>query len=904
MNNVKTFQKYIFKIHSARLFESKWELTLTIQDALKNQEIIAIADSTLLRMIDELNQTTRSVREAETLRRQIKKLQQSNSASKKSRLKKLYEKFQSLQFQKDYVCVIMDKNAHYDRMAKSGFLLNGIKYVRLLATNGGVKQKTIVFVNESLAPALKERLSCGRDPAKPFVPAKYSAYEALACSSTAVVSDPEIIVVKDCLITFTEDILKLDDSKSDEPLLSLEKDYSIEKNASDGFGLILPSQSEKWAKELGLDYLPAGFCTRPYHFSKGMLVTFDFLAFAREIAGTYLIKDAWGRQRDIRKAQVILTTSMFKLWDAYPSYEAFLENCRRYHFTFGITKVCPKELESERTLNYQFLQSYRLSDAQIDALIAPAINEIKGILGADYARTLLFLRGMAVTEKTALPRENDYIKALQIEPEMLKDPYVRSNIHRLIKRKIEEAATGAIKVHGNYQIACGDPYALCQSMFELPVTGLLKKDEFYSAYWSKKHIKQVAAFRAPMTCHNNIRRMNITDGSEQNYWYRYLTTVLVFNCHDTAAEAMNGEDFDGDMNFTTDNPILMENHRILPTILCIQRKAEKKVITEKLLVKANKASFGDDIGKYTNGITSQFELLAQYEPDSPEYRELEYRIMCGQLFQQNAIDKAKGILCRPRPKHWFDPACPHPNGDLALTAYKKPYFMVYIYPALMKQYKKYIADADRKCLIRFGCRADALQNREHKSQEESDFLEYYEKYMPVGTHPCTVNCICQKIENAFDDKFFRSQNDADFDYRILKSDACEEDDRYRRIKKKIQTLHEQYCQQVKNYIQLSAKNSYSAEENIRTRHLMTEHFRQECYLICPDSDMLGNIVLDLCYTTNNSKQFAWDICGDIFIRNLLKRNNYTIRFPHKCDDGNIIYGGERFKLMEIQEENA
>ncbi len=88
---------------------------------------------------------------------------------------------------------------------------------------------------------------------------------------------------------------------------------------------------------------------------------------------------------------------------------------------------------------------------------------------------------------------------------------------------------------------------------------------------------------------------------------------------------------------------------------------------------------------------------------------------------------------------------------------------------------------------------------------------------------------------------------------------------------------------------------------MQTRRLIKEQFRQECYLACPDSDMLGNLVLDICYTTDNSKQFAWDICGDIFIRNLFKRNNYAIRFPLLCSDGDISYGGERFILKEIQD---
>ena len=61
-------------------------------------------------------------------------------------------------------------------------------------------------------------------------------------------------------------------------------------------------------------------------------------------------------------------------------------------------------------------------------------------------------------------------------------------------------------------------------------------------------------------------------------------------------------------------------------------------MTEELLVKANLASFGDDIGKTTNYITSMYDVQAQYEPGSVEYETLAYRIQSGQLFQQNCIN--------------------------------------------------------------------------------------------------------------------------------------------------------------------------------------------------------------------------------------------------------------------------
>ena len=69
---------------------------------------------------------------------------------------------------------------------------------------------------------------------------------------------------------------------------------------------------------------------------------------------------------------------------------------------------------------------------------------------------------------------------------MLRDPYVIDQVHRMIKNKIDEAKIGKLIVHGNYQIASGDPFALMQSICGLSVTGLLKAGQVYSDYWGKQ----------------------------------------------------------------------------------------------------------------------------------------------------------------------------------------------------------------------------------------------------------------------------------------------------------------------------------------------------------------------------------------------------------------------------------
>ena len=131
--------------------------------------------------------------------------------------------------------------------------------------------------------------------------------------------------------------------------------------------------------------------------------------------------------------------------------------------------------------------------------------------------------------------------------------------------------------------------------------------------------------------------MHTCKSEEAQYWYRYMKTCTILNSWDTTAHALNGADKDGDLVMLTDNEVLVNKMKRLPALMCVQRKAKAIIPTDEDMIKANIDSFGDDIGKTTNWITSMFDVQAQFEKGSPEYEELDYRIKCGQLFQQNAI---------------------------------------------------------------------------------------------------------------------------------------------------------------------------------------------------------------------------------------------------------------------------
>lgn len=629
-------QKYILKIHTDRLKRAKWNLVLPLNEARLNGEVISIGDSQMLRWIDELNGLESTEGRVREIRREIRRVHQmENNPQTRTQIRKLYEELDALQYKPDYMHVVVDKNKDFLRACK-GFKVNGVKYVRLLGTAGGVKMSTVVFVSERLAPVLRERIDNGRNTSEELVPAKFEAYRALTCSGSLPVSMPRgILVVKDCETHFKEDVQYITDEGDGEPEISTINDYEVTLDESDGYGLMLPSLASRWSQEMKLKYTTCAVNLRN-SWTKGMVFAFDFLEFAEKVAGSYMVRDAWGNEVDIRSVELILTTSQLKLWSSYESIDHYLACCEKNHYTFGVAKTAPKELEDRRTLNYQFIQSYRLTDEQIDELIMPTVNELKDVIYGDYRKALLFMAGTKLDDESAL-QQPPYIRAMMVEPRMFNDPYVQQRIRRAIARRIDEAKIGVIGVHGNYSILGGDPYALCQSIFGLEVTGLLRAGEVYNRYWVDAGAERVVCFRAPMSTHENIRVMKVAGGDEARYWYRYITTCTLTNAWDTARQAWNGADCDGDILMLTDNSVLLNAARPLPTLYCVQRSAKKHAITEELLVQANIDSFGNDVGKVTNRITSMYDVQSRFKPGSAEYEELAYRIKSGQLFQQNSM---------------------------------------------------------------------------------------------------------------------------------------------------------------------------------------------------------------------------------------------------------------------------
>lgn len=921
-STMKINQRRIYKLHTAELKKSKWEINLPLEKALSDfpDTVISLGDNQLIRWIDEINGLNNTDERIKEIKKNIKEQKKKpKSTEVKRTISKLYKDLNDLQFRKDIVFVVMDSKKDYDR-ANEGFMIDfgdkeSITYRRFLGTPGGIKNSTIIYVNEKLYPELKRRLDNGRNMGKELIPAKLEAYQGLVCSGSTPIPEPKgIIVVNDCITHFKEDVILIDDAEGDEPSLTYVNDYSVDHNNSDGCGLMLPEYSKRVNQFLknndNCDDVIGGMNLR-YAWTKGMIFAFDFIEFAEKVANSYEVVDAWGTVRDVRNAEVILTVSMVKLWDSYSSMEEWLENAETNNYNWSTTKITPPALENVRTTSYQHLQCYDFTEDELQELCKPTMEEFKAVLGMDYQKSILFLAGVGLTEKNWFDVPEPIAKALMIEPKTINDPHIRKFIYNNLKKKIDHAKIGTIRIKGNYAIAGGDLYALAQSIFGLEITGLLKPGEIWHKYWMDKGAEEVIVLRNPMTAKNNIRKLAICGRSEARYWFQYIDTALLFNAFDTSCEALNGEDFDSDTNLVTDDPLLLRKTEKTPTIVCVQRTAQKKIVTEEDIIEANKLAFNDDIGAITNRATAMYNVIKNFDPGSEEWNELEYRIMCCQHYQQASIDRAKGIETKPMPKIWYtlkgagnsdDEESDNNQSDLntRIVADKKPVFMRYIYPDDNKKFKQYNKDTNDKAMVKFaGDDIEQLEKRENKTEEMQVFLDNYYRFMPMGINECTVNRICWMFEREFDG--YKLSIGSGFDYSVYKSPA----EYTAQERNAIAEIYKSYVRATSDFAAKADAERQDKDTVLESKEQRIEYFKKLCDKVCPSEETQANIMLDLCYGGKNTRScsFVWDLCGNQIIKNLLNHSGNNAAIPVMNENGNIEFCGNKFTMKEVHKND-
>ena len=774
----------IFKLPASFLVENNCKIDhYTLSQGLKDGNVVAIGDNLIFQQIRYYYGNYDDHRK---LFFDIQKLRNSSHYYTKQGkykeahilMKYIIEKL----FVKDIVNVLIDKKkSDFHKFRVNGFDLNGEHYVYLCSGSGQIRRNTATFINEKLHDRIVSILNCELDKrTSEYVLAKYSAYFALAFSSVLWVRTPRVCVIKDFyhqLKNQNVDFICPDENGKShiEPRI-----MDLELNCADGQGLIDPKFAQFWGQDMDLSYTPCSFVARSC-FIKGNLVTFDFKEYARQ-HGISTIRDRWGDIYNIDEIDVLISESQFKTYKYYGSWKEFENITKRNEIHWGIARYSKQYDDDYVLANYQYIQSLDLSKEDIKTLIDPTVNWIHQICSGDPLYTMLYCFGPK-NEDLSYQRlygtaQTTATKAIIKNRNFLNDSYVQQKIYKSIAETINRAKIGKIWIKGNYQFMIADPLAQCQAALGLETTGGLKANEVYSKFWCDRKPAGgvIDCCRSPMIDVHEHNPMNLSvNNDENNYWYQYITSGIIYNTYDTSCFRHEDSDYDGDIVLTTDNEFFIKgSHKDHSIITYEKGLATPAKMTISNITKTVMKGFGTGVGGFSNTATILYAMAAIF--NKPEQKELHDEIMTRiKLLREivgQEIDRIKGADKPSLPAEWKEYLTFLPDDSEeekirksrhnSLVISKKPYFFRYLYPELNKRFKQFENSYNQVSKDMFGIKFKKLFKKEDKTEEEKQLIRNYQKYSPLITSDCIMNCLCREIENIdFDIKFSRDYSASD-----------------------------------------------------------------------------------------------------------------------------------------------
>lgn len=908
MKKIQSF--YVMKFNSSRLKNYKYNININFQEAQNNSELIRLSSSEVIRTLQrikgqEFNQEDLNFKIKE--KNKVSKLP--DSQENRLKISILKSQIQDILFIPELISVVFENKSHYLDIDKKGLFINEIQYKRFLASAANLRKQIVFYISSEYYDTMNYILNNDRNPNVKVNASKNGAYWGLYNSSSIPVSWPSCVVIPDYEI---KKVVKCHWVSGEEKNITVEdKDVEMTQNCYDGQGLVEISQMEKWSEELGLDYKICHAIIRG-PFLKGMVCSFPIQKFAQE-NNKEIIIDAWGNEKNVKDIFCILSTSQFKMWQSYNSWEDYIKACQKNKLSFGISRFSPKKDDDYVLTNYQYLQALSLDQKMIENISSETIKYFNDLLGENSEKMLLFLLGKNV-EKISESDDNswwneindDVVKTLFLNDKVKNDPYIYQYFLKSINKKIKSSYLGQLLVRGNYQTQIVDPVAQCEFALGMEVKGILKPKEYYINYWNNKNVDKVVACRSPLTAKGEVNLMPLVKNID---WYNRLYTGIVLSHNGDDFLVQSSSDVDGDILMTTDCKEFLAGAQDDLPISYPENKGEKYILTDDLVRKSDLNAFGSQIGQITNLSSSLYCLQKSYKKESKEYNELEFRITICRMMQGGAIDRAKSISVPEMPKFYTnyqkldyslsEEELNQLKFDNSLVLKRRPLFFRHLYPHYNVKYQKELSSYDFLSKIRYGISFEQLRSLPVKTEEQEKLIQKYYDNSFFLHNSSIMNSISSYMESQIKEIKIETKNkNKKFDSSIyMNKNFSIDEEKLSQLRK----IYKEYNSNKKaireNNYDGKDKEMYSGlEEYIK---YLQDKISQE---ITSNIQELANLCVYLNYIElpNSNKEFCWRISSDGIILNLIE--NYDkdyIEIPLPDENGNIEYLFTKYKIKKI-----
>ena len=808
--------------------------------------------------------------------------------------------------------VVAKKNPKQEKdlryILEKGFTYNGIHYSRFGKSASQGKDGITAFVCDKIFEELYmiTQMDIKIDEC---VISKYEAQRCLPFSSCTLIHDymPNIVIIGEYEKILENQLIKYVVEKEKEftdketgkkkkyKSREIEEGYKdLKLSPFDGCGCHEREFMEEVGKQLGLDYNPIGTQVR-LPFVKGYSVYVPFRQILKEWGYEY-ITDIYGNKHSIDTIDCIWNISMFKGHKLFKekygnnAWIEYMNTVKKYEYKLGISKYSHhvKHLNKYTRMNFQYLQCLDLwnqkyidiyeskkvseydildsnNDGKIVSLAKYTTNLFEKIIKGEKFYTYKF---MGITDTEDYEPESKYLEAALVNDVMLKDPAVKQFIYRKLKKSIDEAKVGKIYCSGFYHTGVGDMIGYLQYAVGEDVIGCLGERELYSGNFD---CGDIVSFRSPLVDPSEVNKIKIVRNDIINKWFGYFKDqdVVMFNMYDISAPQQGGADFDGDIFFLCDEPIVIDSKIDKNIILDIEDKvtAKSKPYTKENLIEYEVMTRDNRIGEITNVATSIENRYTTNEDIKKLYSNYSSLL---RIFQGKEIDFLKTGF------RW------HMNSGLRKHLKQLPYFLLYNYPAKLKTYKTL-----------------SEKNKKAETKEEKVKLNAYHSPSPMN-ELCDYICTWEKKNILWDNNI---DDLVDTRCLIINNDLDLSD---KKVMKVVRRYINEYADEIRKHINLKREKPDDENHKFNMDEVVNRTKTKLKTELKLDEEIIANYVIKVSYNSFSiSKSLAWAGYSDYIIKNLKENSNpkrhiSITEVPYKTNDS-YEYLGKYYEFKEANE---
>ena len=519
-----------------------------------------------------------------------------------------------------YVNGVPIEYKHID--CKTGEVTSEVICYRMLYRNASkAKVGLCNFINEKLYEDAYDWLTMGLGKRLPAENAKIVEISAYAPLTTSTIEDRMYMDVDDVLILNDQDsffhtlaeIVRAQDYDSVERVVDEEKTEknklrAISKGRLDIYGNPIyktaykkvPCKKKKCVVTreeadvkntlwdgmalIESDVMPSwcnGMVLLRNHFFKACAFRTYIQKFLRDYADeheidfdTWELEDMFGRKHPARNIKMVTTNNAIK-WLKFvdimggtkpAAYDYWCGKVREDGCYWGCVKTDhPSKLSYQgdyQQLSYQMLNTLSCNKEDIGKIAQTSIDYVES-LKQDNDAFERYLRANA----TAVNHYEMLADLYKWNPEFANSRMWKVDKSKIISQYVFRLRKGKIVAPGDNLTVCGNPYALLLHMVgeDWRNDPTLKREEGVIQCYTPRFEdgEYLCGIRNPHNSANNLGYFHNTKHPLMEKYFKFSRNTMAVNCIETDVQArMNGEDFDSDFNFVTNQPQMVEAARI------------------------------------------------------------------------------------------------------------------------------------------------------------------------------------------------------------------------------------------------------------------------------------------------------------------------------------------------------